>query len=230
MPSGPGLADRALLLALLEQQGGFQPQQRVTRPSRRPRRRTPALYRLRVDLDGSKPPIWRRLELVSDLRLDEVHEALMCAFEWHGHHLHEFRMAGDPRTAERFVPDEDLDDGTPETTVRLDQLLAKAGDRLHYMYDFGDDWSHTLRLEEILAYDASRPRARVVGGRRAAPPDDCGGIYGYDALLATIADSTHPQHDEMTEWFAQFVDDPSTFDPSTVDLAALDEEMRELFD
>jgi hypothetical protein len=98
-------------------------------------------YRLRVDLNGAKPPIWRRLELASDLTLDEVHVALQAAFDWAGGHLYEFRADDSHVRAERFLDEYMLEDhdGTPETDVRLDQVLHSPGDRLHYVYDFGDN-------------------------------------------------------------------------------------------
>jgi hypothetical protein len=226
-------AAAAQLLTLLQQQIGFEPTQHRTPQGPRRRRGTPALFRVRVDLDGSSPPIWRRLLVASDLRLDELHEALQIAFGWHGGHLHDFREAGDARHAERFVSepefgDDDLD-GTPETKVHLDQVLFEPGDRLIYTYDFGDDWQHTIRLEEVLPQDADARRVSVIGGRRAAPPDDCGGVFGYQMLLAKLADPSDPEHDRLSGWFAEYVDDVSEFDPAKVDLDAIDQVMRQFF-
>jgi hypothetical protein len=233
--NGLSAADAAQLLALLQQQrGGFEPSGHPTpEPKPRARRRTPALFRVRVDLDGSSPPIWRRLVLRSDLRLDEVHEALQISFGWDGGHLHDFRAAGDVRTAERFLAEPEFDgyemDGTPESKVYLDQLLVEPGDRLTYTYDFGDDWQHTIRLEEVLPQDADAPRVSLIGGRRAAPPDDCGGIYGYQMLLATLADPSDPEHERLSEWFEGYVDDVSGFDPAKVDIEAIDDVLRRFF-
>lgn len=190
----------------------------------------PTYYRVRVDLDGAKPPIWRRLDLASDPRLDQVHEVLQAAFGWHGGHLHEFHGDGPRWQAERFNSGFQLDDegGTPETDVRLEQVMASPGDRLHYWYDFGDDWDHTIKLEQVAARDDNAPPGRVVAGRRAAPPDDCGGIHGYERLIEILADPAHPEHADMSEWFEMDGGTGSArdFDPARLDLAALDADVR----
>jgi hypothetical protein len=101
--------------------------------------------------------------------------------------------------------------------------------RLTYTYDFGGDWQHTLRLEEVLPQDDDTPRVSLNGGRRAAPLDDCGGIYGYQMLLATLADPSDPEHDRLSEWCGEYVEDVSEFDPAKVDIDAIDQVMRRFF-
>lgn len=205
----------------------------AVRRQRHPSRRTPTYYRVRVDLDGARPPIWRRLDLASDLRLDQVHEVLQVAFRWGGHHLHEFYGDGPRWEAERFLSGfqlDDAEDGTPETGVHLEQVMHSPGDRLHYWYDFGDDWDHTLKLEEVMPRDGDAPQARVVAGRRAAPPDDCGGVPGYEELLEILADPAHPAHAERSEWFEMCsgIEAARDFDPARVDLQVLDIDVQEM--
>lgn len=170
-----------------------------SRPSRRrPRRATPATYRIRVDLDDARPPIWRRLDIRSDLTLDAVHQALQAAFGWTDSHLHRFALGGGvfDRKAELFLcpfdVEEGEDDGLPASDVRLDETLAEPGDVLRYCYDYGDSWDLTLKLESVgdLA-DASAPPAVCVDGRRAAPPEDCGGLRDADQLAEVLEDPAH---------------------------------------
>ncbi|HEU4675898.1 MAG TPA: plasmid pRiA4b ORF-3 family protein [Motilibacteraceae bacterium] len=155
---------------------------------RRPRREQEATLRVRVDLAEAKPPIWRRLELSSSLYLDELHEVLQEAFDWDDSHLHRFAVGStfDPRTEAYLCPfDEDEGEpGVPTREVRLDELLVEPGDRLDYVYDFGDGWEHVIKLEAVLDRAADDPWVRCTGGRRAAPPEDCGGMWGYDEALA----------------------------------------------
>jgi hypothetical protein len=148
-------------------------------------------YRVRVDLDGAKPPIWRRLLLSSELMLDGLHGVLQQAMGWTDSHLHQF-LAGETKTdpfAEhyhmQFMLDEGAD-GVPENRVRLDELLTGPKDRLFYWYDFGDDWEHTLVVEKVLPRVGDEPPAVCIGGARACPPEDCGGIWGYHELLANL--------------------------------------------
>jgi len=148
--------------------------------------------RVRVDLLGAKPPVWRRLELPGDLTLDRLHRVLQAAMGWLDGHLHRFRTGSDPRSP-YFVTAfdvEDGDEGVLEDTVRLDQLLTGSGDRLWYDYDFGDGWSHVVQVEAVL--DEPPPAARCITGRNACPPEDCGGIWGYTDLAAWVRGGCDP--------------------------------------
>lgn len=182
-------------------------------------------FRIRVDLDGAEPPIWRRLELRGDLRLDQVHEVLQHALGWTNSHLHAFRVSTDP-LVDAFVTEFDLEEGAegvPEADIRLDQVLSDAGDRLYYEYDFGDSWDHTLEVEQVLPPDTEAPGATVVDGKRACPPEDCGGVPGYHELLAAIANLANADDwsRERLEWM------PDGFDPDEFDLVAHDSAVRD---
>ena len=174
----------------------------VARPAARPELRRPPLsgrrlLRVRGDLDGASPPIWRRLDLRSDLTLEVVHQVLQVAFDWTDSHLHRFSLGGRPfdPTAQLFLCPFDVDEGEeddeggiPAAEVRLDETLQELGDVLAYAYDYGDSWELTLRLEEVLPAREGTPPAVVVDGRRAAPPEDCGGLR--DAAFDTLANVT----------------------------------------
>ena len=143
-------------------------------------------FRVRLDLHGAKPPVWRRLELPGDLTLPRVHDVIQAAMGWTNSHLHRFRTGSDHRSPS-FVTSFDVEegeDGTLEDDVRLDQLVAEKGDELWYEYDFGDGWDHRLVVEEVL--DDPPTTARCVGGRMACPPEDCGGIGGYEDLAGWV--------------------------------------------
>ena len=143
-------------------------------------------FRVRLDLHGAKPPVWRRLELPGDLTLPRLHDVVQAAMGWTNSHLHRFRTGSDHRSP-YFVTHFDVeegDDGTLEDDVRLDQLLAEKGDELWYEYDFGDGWDHRLVVEEVL--DDPPTTARCVVGRMACPPEDCGGIGGYEELAGWV--------------------------------------------
>ncbi|MGH3447682.1 MAG: plasmid pRiA4b ORF-3 family protein, partial [Nocardioidaceae bacterium] len=154
------------------------------------------IYRLRVDLDHARPPIWRRLDVRSDLTLDVVHEVLQTAFGWTDTHLHRFALGGSPfdvRSQVFLCPydveEEDEDeDGEAASDVRLDETLQGPGDRLRYVYDYGDAWELTLRLEEVRPSSDDSAIAVCVGGRRQAPPEDCGGLTDADQLAEVLDD------------------------------------------
>ncbi len=143
-------------------------------------------FRVRLDLHGAKPPVWRRLELPGDLTLPRLHDVIQAAMGWTDSHLHRFRTGSDHRSS-YFVTTFDLDegeDGVSEDDVRLDQLVAVRGDALWYEYDFGDGWDHVLKVEEVLR----EPPALTccTDGRMACPPEDCGGIGGYAELARWV--------------------------------------------
>ncbi len=137
-------------------------------------------YRLRIDLDRTKPPLWRRLEVASDLYLDELHWIIQVAFGWDDDHLHEF-SSGRGWEVEHYLCPQVDDGGVPEEEVRLDEVLVDRGDKLSYEYDFGDGWQHTIKLEALLPRRDSGPAARGMTGRRDADQPD--GRAGWPGIL-----------------------------------------------
>jgi hypothetical protein len=192
---------------------------------RRPRRSDVVTLRVRVDLAGTRPPVWRRLELASDLFLDELHEILQAAFGWTDYHLHRFGCGPQyySRETEYYLCPFSVDEGdvgVPEEQVRLDEVLVDVGDKLFYNYDFGDDWEHVIRLEAVLAREDTAPRAVCTAGRRPGPAEDCGGVGGYE-LLTAATDPTHPDHAEACVEYATMYGpeaDPTGWAPTPFDL------------
>lgn len=185
----------------------------ATPTSETTRRDLPTVLRIRIDLDDAHPPIWRRLDLRSDLTLDVVHQVIQDAFGWSDSHLHRFAVGGSvwDRDAQLFLCPFDVtegeDEGTPEEQVRLDQVLSEAGDVLRYVYDYGDDWQLRLRLEMILPSEPGTPPAVCVDGRRAAPPEDSRFEYMNDGLATLVADPERFEPTEVNEllerpWYA----------------------------
>ncbi|MCW8886815.1 MAG: plasmid pRiA4b ORF-3 family protein, partial [Motiliproteus sp.] len=138
-------------------------------------------YLLRIELEGIDPVIWRTFELDSSASLAVLHEVVQIVMGWDNCHLHQFATG----EAVYGVPDHDpeFDDGSivDGSTVKLSQVLKASGDTLLYTYDFGDDWSHKLILVEVLPYKKGKAPTCVDGGR-ACPPENIGGIWGYEVL------------------------------------------------
>lgn len=163
---------------------------------RHPRRSDVVVYRVRVDIDDADPPIWRRIDLRSDVTLDFVHQVLQVAFDWTDSHLHRFSLGGGAfdRDSQLFLCPYDVaeadveDDGVPAAGTRLDETLTGPGDVLHYLYDYGDNWELTLRLEQVLPADGDCAAAVVVDGERAAPPEDCGHLVDAASLAEVLPD------------------------------------------
>jgi hypothetical protein len=96
----------------------------------------------------------------------------------------------------------DGETGIPEEDVRLDEVLADAGDKLFHDYDFGDDWQHTIKLEAVLPRSGSGPRAVCVAGRRDGPAEDCGGVYAHE-LICAASDPQNPDHADAVAEFSE---------------------------
>jgi len=136
------------------------------------------VHRVKVTLHGSKPPIWRRLELPSAMTLGLVHETLQIAFCWEGYHLHAFETA----CGEFGSPDmnDDWTDRADENATALAQVAPAENVKIVYVYDFGDEWRHDIVVEKILPAEPGVAYPRCIAGRRAAPEEDSGGTWEYD--------------------------------------------------
>jgi hypothetical protein len=172
------------------------------------------ILRLKVSLSGMKPPIWRRLEVSADTTLASLHDILQVAFGWTDSHLHGFERppavsgrAGFGRSSEIAEPQ--------EKRTLLGQVVGEPGATLVYRYDFGDDWEHLITVEAVEAADDAVIYPRCTAGRRAGPPEDCGGYPGYEHLLAVLADPTDEEHDWLSEWVGGGFD-PAAFDKDAV--------------
>jgi hypothetical protein len=177
------------------------------------------IYQVKVTLSGVKPPVWRRLLVPSTVSLKKLHQILQIALGWTDSHLHEFEASGQTYG----IPHSEYPNTTKnEARVVLNQVLVKARDSLTYEYDFGDGWEHKVVLEKILP---SAPGARLpscIGGARACPPEDCGGIGGYEEFLEAISDPFHAEHDEMLEWIG------GDFDPNWFEQEEVNDELAHI--
>ncbi len=136
---------------------------------------------------------------------------------WEGYHLHDFQI-GDGVTF--AAPDPDSDYSIDERKITVKQILPRVGSTLVWQYDFGDSWHHTVTVEARNEPDPDTRYPRVLDGARACPPEDCGGTHGYERLLASLADSADPEHDEMTQWA------PEGFNSESFDLRSRDAAVR----
>lgn len=169
------------------------------------------VYRLKVTLRGIRPPIWRRIEVPAAISLFDLHATVQAAMGWDDCHLHQFIHGGiyyGPPDREFDMPMES------ERRTRLADLLRQPKDRLTYEYDFGDNWQHEVMLEAIGEVQPEAKYPRVVDGKRACPPEDVGGVPGYEDFVLAIRDPEHEEHASMLEWVGGRFD-PEHFDVIT---------------
>ncbi len=181
------------------------------------------IYQLKVSLRNAKPPIWRRLEVSSDTSFYLLHCIIQGAMGWDNSHLHQFVK---DRELYGITSDEDFFDVHDEREIKLSDLLHREKEWIQYEYDFGDGWEHRVELEKILPPEAGVKYPRIVKGKNACPPEDCGGIWGYMALVEILKNPKHEDHKNMLEWMG--LDSGSDFDPTAFDLNERQEGLEDM--
>ena len=165
------------------------------------------LYQLKIVLKQSRPPIWRRVQVPSDITFATLHKVIQAVMGWHECHLHEF-CRGKLHIG-MLLPDDEgyVDD---EKAIKLHAVIMKRGEKFQYTYDFGDIWSHDVTLEKVGELDPKIRYPVCLAGERACPPENSGGLEGYYDKLDIVKNPQHPAYDETKEWMGDF--DPEFFD------------------
>ena len=177
------------------------------------------VYQIKVALKEIRPPIWRRLEALSDTTLEELHLILQVAMGWANYHLHQFTLDG----IEYGQPDPDYGaEVEDERRVKLYQVAPEENVKFIYEYDFGDSWEHTVLIEKILPVERGKHYPICVKGKRACPPEDVGGPWGYTDFIKAVLHIAHPEHEDMLEWVG------GEFDPEAFDLEEINERLKQI--
>lgn len=177
-----------------------------------PRKKSQSVYQLKITLRGVQPPIWRRVQVCSDGTLGHLHWVIQFAMGWTNSHLHSFSIQGQAYSMP--MPDLGLDDldMRDEQPVKLSKVILGEKFKFFYIYDFGDSWEHEVLVEKVLPAESDARYPRCLKAKRACPPEDCGGIWGYQELLEAIQDPDHPEHESLLEWIG------GSFDPEDAEL------------
>ncbi len=179
------------------------------------------IYQIKVTLDDTHPPIWRRILVPGNTTLLKLHDILQIVMGWEDYHLHMFTIErsiyGDP------ADDEYGDLGTiDEARFKLNQVIYREGQRFSYEYDFGDSWDHTLLVEKILPPQEGVRYPICLKGKRACPPEDVGGVRGYENFLEAIRSPDHNEHEEYLIWIG------GEFDREDFDLEEVNSRLRSM--
>lgn len=176
------------------------------------------VYQLKATLRHVRPPVWRRILVPADTKLPKLHRILQVVMGWHDSHMHAFRFKGEQYgLSGRDFPDM----FKSERNVRLDQIAGPRA-RFVYEYDFGDSWEHDIVVEKILPAEQGKHYPLCVAGKRACPPEDCGGVLGYENLVEIMSNPDHEEYAEMSEWLG------GVFDPEAFHLEVVNDELRSL--
>ena len=171
------------------------------------------IFQFKISLKGSEPKIWRRFQTEDDLMFFDLHYIIQAVMGWENDHLYQFiveknRCIGDP---EMLESDDIMDDGK----TKLSDIFNEPKTKIIYEYDFGDGWEHELVLEKILEKDPKQHYPVCLEGKLNCPPEDCGGIYGFNNMMQIFKDEKHPEHEDIKEWVGENYD-PDYFDPEDV--------------
>jgi hypothetical protein len=177
------------------------------------------IYQLKISLRDARPPIWRRVQVNSDITLGKLHRIIQDSMGWFDVHLHAFLIHGEEYG--QPMPDYDFDVKN-ELRVKLSQVVLGEKFKFHYTYDMGDGWEHEILVEKVFPADPQVRYPVCVTGKRACPPEDCGGVWGYTSFLEAIQNPDHPEHDEMLEWVG------GKFDAAAFDQDAVNQALKQI--
>ena len=175
---------------------------------------TDQIARIRITLDDLEPAIWRRIQLPLTNSLKTLHLAIQAVMLFENYHLFRFDV-GEASYGICF-DDDYMDPPTRDAgNIRLAKLVERGIKDFAYTYDFGDDWRHSIVIEEVLSADPTTAYPRFVDGDRRAPPEDVGGPPGFEEFLGAMARPRHPEHKSVLEWYGQ-VFDPTDISPAQI--------------
>ncbi len=156
------------------------------------------IYQLRVEFEGLRPKIWRSILVENTISFEALHLVIQSIMDWTNEHMHAF-YAGKYKIKGE--------------SILILSFLKKEKDQIEYIYDFGDDWHIKIKLEKIFPLDKSKkaPLPLCLDGMMAAPPEDCGGVWGYMQDLEVLKNPRDEEYEELREWYGEDFD-PKKFD------------------
>src|SRR5260370_29367426 len=158
------------------------------------------IYQLKIALKDIKPEIWRRVQ-IKDCSLEKLHQIIPVRMGSDSYHMWSFKIVD-----EEFGDDPDGEMGmSSPRKAKLSAIVSQGVKKFRYVYDFGDNWEHEIKIEKVLETDPKVKYPRCLEGARACPPEDCGGPLGYPKFLADIAKPAHAEHEDTLEWFCRNV-------------------------
>jgi len=177
------------------------------------------IFQFKITLKGISPAIYRTLQVEDSRTFYEFHHIIQIGMGWFNYHLFQFK-AGDYCISDPSMID--YKEVLNSKEVKLSDLFTGEGEKIDYEYDFGDGWMHSIRLEKILPIKLNTTYPVCIRGKRSCPPEDCGGIWGYQHLVEVMADKKHKEYRSMKAWLG------TDFDPEEIDLGIINEELVDI--
>lgn len=187
------------------------------------------IFQFKIQIKGiTKPPVWRRVTIDANSSFRDLHNLIQVSFGWTFSHLYSFSQRAfsgdysieDPEFAGDLFGEQETEDSTK---VKLKDIFKSEKQKYVYVYDFGDSWEHDITLEKIVK-DENLNIPLCITGKGQCPPEDCGGVWGYEELKEILKDPTHPDYDNMVDWL--WIDEGSEWDPNEFDVDFVNDNLR----
>jgi len=177
------------------------------------------VYQLKISLAFSDPLIWRRIRVPGATTVARLHDIIQLCMGWQDCHAHRFLIG-----KVFYAPSSggELWARTGERNEREYQLADLEKDIrfcFSYIYDFGDGWEHEIECEQSLPAVQNPGYPVLLAGEGACPPENVGGVPGYDEFLAIINNPQHNSHRKMAKWLGADHFDPDRFDMDGINAA-----------
>jgi len=185
---------------------------------------TTQIYQLKVLLEGTKPAVYRTIEISENATFFDLHMVIQIAFDWYDAHLHEFRkenlLISNPEFYDDVMYEFEDEKLVDENEMQISEILQSPKDKIKYLYDFGDSWEHSVTLEKITDAKEGVVYPRCIRGKRCAPPEDVGGVWGFEEFKEIMSDPHNEEYESHKEWYG------GNFDPDFVDFANINEQLQ----
>lgn len=180
------------------------------------------IYQIQISLKNFKPKIWRRIQVSSSISVSDFHKIIQTTMGWTNSHLHQF-IKGRSYYSIKLEEDDFWDDGNNSdySNMVVSDLLAIEKEKIIYEYDFGDGWQHELLLEKILPVDGAVKYPVCLKGKMNCPPEDSGGVWGYEDLIEVLSQPDHEEYEFRLEWVGE------DFDPQSFDTKEINDSLQE---
>jgi hypothetical protein len=173
-----------------------------------------SVYQLHISLNGIEPVIWRRIQVLGRVSLYKLNRIIQESMGWKNSHLNFFKI-NDIEYEVKYDNLDEIPQALDEKEFKLCQVVQAENIRFTFLYDFGDEWEHSVLVEKILPKEPDVKYPICIDGKRACPPEDCGGPPGFAEFVEAVRNPYHEDHQVMIQWVG-YKYDPDEFNTELV--------------
>lgn len=187
--------------------------------------------RLKIQLKGiAKPPMWRMVTVPAEYNFSQLHYVIQAVTGLTNSHLWQFQEKAYDNNGytigiemeDNPFGEDDITDNANETPITA--ILAKKGDKVEYVYDFGDDWIFSIKVEEVMERQGEVPQL-LKWKSDLQPIEDTGGPYMYVELRDLAERLPSMKEDQIEEIASQYGYDDPEWLTETIEDARIDPEL-----